>query len=107
MKIVNFRLPDEKSKAFNLCEFDIEYEMMWDGIIFDGLLYPGWTLKAGKNNNYVQAPWIGYDKSSPDKKISRYAVVIPEGCKKQFTAEVMDLLKPYVDRIKNQQEVSF
>lgn len=103
MKITNFRKPDERSKAFVLAIFDIEdVEMVWDGIIYQDGAYRNWEIKSAKGQRggyYVSAKWVATDESDPAKKTYRYAVELPTSMKKQFTDRVMELLKPYADRI--------
>ena len=111
MKITNFREPPPNSKAFVLGIFDIEdVDFTWDGIIYNGGAFRNWEIKAAKGHSgsyYVSAKWVATDESDPAKKVYRYAIELPEGMKRQFNAQVMELLKPYADRIKNPQQIPF
>ncbi len=105
MKIANFKQSLDSKKEYLLATFDIEeVEMAWNGKIDCTGIYRNWEMKLTKKGSYFVTSKCAYvDKSDPMKMKFFNHVELPESFKKEFNAQVMELLKPYSEQIKQSQ----
>lgn len=103
MKIVNYRIQAANPKV--LAVFDLEeVPMSWKGKIYQNGAYRNWELRRNQNNKglYVSSHWAYVEQAADpsSKPVHHTYVELPPEIKREFMAEVQEMLKPYCEELK-------
>jgi len=85
--------------------FDIEdIDCVFENNVYHGMAYRNWELRRNLKNNglFVTSKWAYADETDPAKRVRRNHVELPYEMRKLFTAQVMELLKPFCEGLKDE-----